>query len=59
MNTENKKLSLGRSLLMWLGSWLIIGFCMFYYFGMPVVPLISVGIATLVITLGRHFLLKR
>jgi hypothetical protein len=52
-------LNLGRKLLIWLGSCLIIGACGIYYFGMPVAPLISAGVATLVITLGRHFLLKK
>lgn len=58
MQNEKQNLSLGRKLLLWFGSFAIIGTCMVYYFGMPLVSLICVGVATLVVTLSRHFLLK-
>lgn len=50
---------LGKKLGMWLGSFVVIGFCMVYYFGMPLAPLISVGVATLAVTLARHYFSKR
>ena len=58
MQSGKKNFGLGKKLLMWLGSFVVIGFSAVYYFGMPIAPLISVGVATLVITLARHFLIK-
>lgn len=56
---NNKNWTLSKKLAMWLGSFIVIGFCMVYYFGMPLVPLLSVGVATLVVTIARHYLIKK
>lgn len=59
MTTQKNNFGLGRKLLMWLASYVVIGFCAAYYFNAPLTMLIPVGVATLVVTLARHALIKK
>ena len=52
---EQNKLGLAKRLFLWLGSFLIIGACMAYYFNMPIVPIALAGLMTLIVTLLRHW----
>ena len=57
MQSRNQKISLSKKLLIWLGSFVTTAILTFRYFGVPAMPLILCGVATLVVTLARHFLI--
>lgn len=52
---DYKKIPLGRALLIWLGSALLIGAVLYFHFGFPLTPLIGGAVLAFVLTLWRHY----
>ena len=59
MDNNQTQTTIGRKLLMWLGSFVVIGTILAHYVNMPLTPIIAGGVGTLVVTVLRHYLLKR
>ncbi len=53
MLTQDQKMNVGRYLALWLGSFLVIGTVMLFYFHVPPLPVLSAGVLTLIITVAR------
>ena len=55
MLLEQKTKTLGRTLALWLGSFLTIGTILYCYGGVGIVPIALAGLATLAVTLFRFY----
>ena len=44
-----------RAFFLWLGSYVIVGILLFVYAGVPLLPIVLAGAATLAVTFARTF----
>ena len=51
---HEKGVSLGRSLALWLASYLVVGIGLFCYVRIPIGPLLIAGVLTGIVTIVRH-----
>ena len=58
MIMANSKIPFGRQLTIWFCSFLLIGTILFYFKGMPLLPILGAGVLTLAITLLRYYFKK-
>ncbi len=52
---KRKQIDFTKRLSMWLGSYLVIGICLFYYMHIPFLPILFGGLLTLAFTVKRYY----
>ena len=58
MDMGKKKIPIGRKVLLWLGSVIIMATFAIYYFHAPLVPLVLGSLLALALTLMKHYSTK-
>ncbi len=59
MGVNQGKMRLGRALTIWAGSVVCVGLLLFFYGGVPLLPILAAGLFSLGVTLFRHFRSKK
>ncbi len=59
MNRLKNQADLRKSLVLWLGSFIVTGLLLFFYFGAPLIPILLAGALTGLVAFFRYFRSKK